>query len=171
MRVRARFWLSNRVTVVVFGFLALIELPSIVASGKGGVGAQIFAAVLVALCVTLAARALRCGSLLATSEGITVRALSRTRRWPWGDVREVSVVSAPVGAAAHARLMLAMTLTSGQTIRITEINYNLRSTTGADLLASASTALNRLAANATATRPTAEGLPSTDLERHQFPAP
>lgn len=151
--VRAPFWASNRLTVIVGVLFIAGQVATFVDPGKGGVGLQVSAAVLLPCGIWLTYRAGVCATLIIAVEGLIARTLMRDRTWPWEDVARAEVVTAPYGAMAYTRLMLSIDLADRRSILLSEVNFSPRSERGQAALAVAADQINRFAAAASAHRP------------------
>lgn len=107
---------------VFFGFVALVEIPSVFDPGKGGIAGRIFAGLLVVAGAVFAIRGVRSATVIATDSGVIYRSLARTRFWPWDGIAQFEALDTRVGVMAWPRRVLFLRDSADQLHKCEELN-------------------------------------------------
>jgi len=126
---------ANVPGVVFFGFVALLEIPSLWSPGKGGAISIVMAALIVAACFALTIRSFRSGLQISSNE-VICRDLLRTTRWPRSTVTRFEPRPGRHGAVGYRRLLLWIIFTGGNEKRLGLVNWSPKSEIKATLIVS-----------------------------------
>lgn len=110
------------VTGVFFLFITVIQIGESFNPGKGGLGLQVFTAIVAAACAWLTTRALVAPTITATPDGVLVRTLLKTRKYGWAEIERFEVHERAVGAMGYSRKVLALVLRNGEVNSFTALN-------------------------------------------------
>jgi hypothetical protein len=112
-----------RITVGVFALLTTgIFIGQAFSPGKGGAGLQVLSSLCAVASASVVVRALVGPSISASPNGVLVRTLFRTRRFPWAEIERFQARTGRVGRSVSPRRILGIALKDGQTIWFSELN-------------------------------------------------